>query len=276
MSSSGTIGIDAGGTLIKIVYEENNRLHYRKYPLTEMEPAMGWLKMFSLNKKIYLTGGKARKIQSLYYPNAALIDEFSATYEGTKFLMKLENISLNDKVLLVNIGTGTSWFIMDNTKSERVLGSGVGGGTLMGLGRLLSNGGEYSELAELAMEGKRANVDLLVKDIYEPDTPPIPGDLTASNFAKAALDRSASVSDQIASLINMISETITLLTVQAARENKIKRVVFIGSTVSGNKVLRDSLDAYAKMSGLDPVFLHNGEYSGAIGAKMFRNSFLEL
>jgi type II pantothenate kinase len=57
--------------------------------------------------------------------------------------------------------------------------------------------------------------------------------------------------------------------VQAARENKIKRAVFIGSTVSGNKALIDSLDAYAKMSGLEPVFLPDGEYSGAIGAKMF-------
>ena len=109
----------------------------------------------------------------------------------------------------------------------------------------------------------------MVKDIYEPDNPPIPGDLTASNFAKAANGQNSSVADQISSLMNMIAESIVLLTVQAAREQKTNRIMFIGSTVSGNKALKDSLTAYTAMYGLQPLFLSDGEYCGAIGAKMF-------
>lgn len=264
-----SIGVDAGGTLIKIAYEENGRMLYRKYPIGKMESAMGWLKMFSSDKRIVLTGGKAAKVKSLYFPDAELIDEFTAACNGAKFLMDSDDITFNEKVLLVNIGTGTSWFIMDQTKSERILGSGFGGGTLVGLGRLLANRDNYEDLTELALQGDRKNIDLMVKDIYEPETPPLPGDLTASNFAKAATGELPSVPDVVASLMNLLSETLILLTVQAAREHNITRAVFIGCTLSGNKALKQSLGKYGNMSGLETVFLNNGEYSGAIGAKMF-------
>lgn len=264
-----SIGIDAGGTLIKIAYEENGRLLYRKYPAGEMESAMGWLQMFSFSKRIVLTGGRAGKVKSLYFPDAELIDEFTAACNGAKFLMDSDDITFNEKVLLVNIGTGTSWFIMDQTKSKRILGSGFGGGTLMGLGRLLGDIDNYEDLTELALQGNRESIDMMVKDIYEPDTPPIPGDLTASNFAKASTGEHHSVSDIAASLMNLLSETIILLTVQAATLHNIKKAVFIGSTLSGNKALKENIAKYGNMSDLETVFLKNGEYSGAIGAKMF-------
>jgi type II pantothenate kinase len=176
-----------------------------------------------------------------------------------------ESIPLNEKFLLVNIGTGTSWFGIDGDHYERVLGSGIGGGTFMGLGKIFAELTDFSKLVELSSKGERDKVDLLVKDIYFPEEPPIPGELTASNFAKSGIEES-SPADRMAAVTNMISETITLLTVQASSLQNIKKVVFIGSTLSGNKPLRNSIDYYIRMSGLNPVFLPDGEYSGAIGA----------
>ncbi|MGA9227706.1 MAG: type II pantothenate kinase [Mesobacillus sp.] len=264
-----TIGIDAGGSLIKIAFEENSRLRFKKYPIEDIDSALTWLKMFAASNRIVLTGGKAGMIKADFFPEAEIVNEFTAACEGAKYLMEQEKMSLLEKVLLVNIGTGTSWFTMDGSQYNRVLGSGIGGGTFMGLGALLGKNRDFSELVELASRGSRGNVDLLVKDIYHPEDPPIPGELTASNFAKVSAPNEYSPADHMASVINMISETITLLTVQTATLNSTKKVVYIGSTLSGNKLLQSSLELYAKMSGLETVFLRDGEYSGALGAKMF-------
>jgi type II pantothenate kinase len=259
------IGIDAGGSLLKIAFEENDRLHFRKYPIEDINEALEWLKMIAINKTVYLTGGRAGKIKAEYFTNAEIVDEFTAACEGAKYLMTQEGVLLNEKSLLVNIGTGTSWFTIEGEHYERVLGSGIGGGTFMGTGNILADSKDFSTLVNLSVNGERGKVDLLVKDIYYPDEPPIPGALTASNFAKSAANAPSSPADQMASVLNMISETITLLTVQTAALYRIKKAIFIGSTLAGNKPLQDSLDIYCKMSGIDPFFLPNGQFSGAIG-----------
>lgn len=262
-----TIGIDAGGSLIKIVYEDKGKLHYRKYPVADLHQVMTWVKMFTVDKQVMLTGGKAGGIRSNYFPEAVIVDEFTASCQGAKYLMQKENIRGTEKFLLINIGTGTSWFLVEEDRYERVLGSGMGGGTFMGLGNILSGSQDFMELVEMSGTGSRGNVDLLVKDIYHPEEPPIPGELTASNFAKGTEE--STKSDRMAAFLNMIAETMTLLTVQAATIHSAKSAVFIGCTISGNKPLQDYLKYYLNMSGLEPVFLPNGEFSGALGAKMF-------
>jgi type II pantothenate kinase len=262
------IGIDAGGSLIKIAYQENGRLHFRKLPIGGMEDALRWLKIVSLNKTIFLTGGRAGKIKAEFFPEAEIVDEFTAACEGANYLMMKEGLLNAKKSLLINIGTGTSWFKIEGEHYERVFGSGVGGGTFMGFGKLLAHCSDFTSLVSLSASGERGSVDLLVKDIYHPEEPPIPGDLTASNFAKSEAVVSSSSADKMASVLNMIAETITLLTVQTAALQDTKKVIFIGSTLAGNKPLQESLDFYCKMSGLDPIFLQNGEFSGAIGATL--------
>jgi len=260
------IGIDAGGSLIKIAYEENGRLHFRKQPIEEIDEVLGWLKIVSTNKRIFLTGGRAGKIKAEFFPKAGIIDEFTAACEGATYLMMKEGMPNGGKSLLINIGTGISWIKIDGERYDRVLGSGIGGGTFMGMGKLLADSSDFASLVGLSASGQRGNVDLLVKDIYHPEEPPIPGDLTASNFAKTEAINSSSPADKMASFLNMMAETIILLTVQTAALHGIKKVIFIGSTLAGNKPLQDCLDFYCKMSGLDPIFLQNGEFSGAIGA----------
>lgn len=260
------IGIDAGGSLIKIAYEENGRLHFRKQPIGEMDDALGWLKLVSSNKRVSLTGGRAGKIKAKFFPDAEIIDEFTAACEGANYLMMKQGLSIGKKSLLINIGTGTSWFKIEGEHYDRVLGSGIGGGTFMGMGNLLAEPSDFTSLVSLSAAGEKGNVDLLVKDIYHPEESPIPGDLTASNFAKTEAISTSSAADKVASVLNMIAETITLLTVQTAALHNTKRVIFIGSTLAGNKPLQECLDFYCKMSGLEPTFLQNGEFSGAIGA----------
>lgn len=258
-------GIDAGGSLIKIAYEENKKIHYKKYAISDIDQAVSWLKMVVGNVKVALTGGKAHFIQKVYFPNGVIIPEFEATCEGARLFLLEEGKTLQEPFLLVNIGTGTSWHFVDGEKYERILGSGVGGGIFTGLGSILTAEEDFQRLTVLANEGEKGNVDLLVRDIYESDEPPIDGDLTAANFAKGTNVKHTDA-DRMAALTNMIVETIVLLTLQAAAIHKTKQVVFIGSTLIGNHSLRKGLEFYMNMLGLSAEFLENGEYCGAAGA----------
>ncbi|UJL48304.1 hypothetical protein KFZ58_14625 [Virgibacillus sp. NKC19-16] len=127
---------------------------------------------------------------------------------------------------------------------------------------------DFHELVNLAKEGSYTGSDLLVKDIYAPNEPPLLGDLTAANFGKAHLNKDATEYDHMASLIKLIGETLILLSTQAAGSQQVERVVFTGSTLNGNEPLKNVLGGFQDMMAYEPVFLEKGAHAGAIGALM--------
>jgi type II pantothenate kinase len=70
--------------------------------------------------------------------------------------------------MLVSIGSGVSMIKVDPTTGafERVSGTMIGGGTLMGLSNLLTGVNNFDEIIKYCEKGDNANVDMLVKDIY--------------------------------------------------------------------------------------------------------------
>ena len=65
-------------------------------------------------------------------------------------------------------------------------GTGVGGGTIMGLSKLLTNIDHFEDVIPLTKVGSRKELDITVGDIYGGILSPIDNILTASNFGKAA------------------------------------------------------------------------------------------
>lgn len=260
------IGIDAGGSLVKIAYEEKGYLHTKTYPITEIAICLNWLHMLAPKANLILTGGKSAHVQSLLQQKGQRVDEFQATIEGTRYLLEKEIQQTPDHFIQVNVGTGTSIFHVMPDSFERLLGSGIGGGTLMGLGKLISAKCSFDRLIELAAQGNDQNSDLLIKDIYAPSPSPLIGSLTASNFGKAHLNEEATTADHMASLVRLIGETLTLLATQAATAQQVKSIVFTGSTLSGNQPLKERITSFRKLMDFEPVFLDQGAYTGAIGA----------
>ncbi|GAB3062457.1 type II pantothenate kinase [Virgibacillus ainsalahensis] len=260
------IGIDAGGSLTKIAYEERGKIHVKTFPSDKMDQLMDWLRIVSPGALLHLTGGKSAYLERTVQQKTFHVDEFEATAEGTRFLLQQEKSVLDKEFILVSIGTGTSIFHVTQESHVRLFGSGIGGGTLMGLGTLICGKNNFLELVELAGKGNRANSDLLVKDIYAPGKPPLSGDLTAANFGKAHRENNANETDHMSSLIQLIGESIILLAGQAAAAHNVGKIVFIGSTLNGNRPLKDVLGGYREMLPYEPVFLDRGAYAGAIGA----------
>lgn len=267
------VGIDAGGTLIKIAAMENETIVYRKYPVASLQTAASEMNAAS-GAQLRITGGKAALFAAHLDPerNAiAVMPEFDATCRGVRHLLADRHPRLQ-RYILTNVGTGTSIHNVDGDKHERIGGTGVGGGTLIGLSRLLTGLSDYDTIIRLAAQGSRERIDLQVGHIYEGAVPPIPGDLTASNYGRAAsalhsLD-DVSTPDRLASVAGLVGETVSTCSVLAARSHQVPVVVYIGSTLVENEWLKTVISRYTVLRGAEPVFVENGEYSGALGAML--------
>ena len=75
--------------------------------------------------------------------------------------------------LLVSIGSGVSMIKvnMETGKFERVSGTMIGGGTLIGLSNLMTGITDFDEIIKESMKGNNQEVDMLVQDIYGESSP---------------------------------------------------------------------------------------------------------
>jgi Pantothenate kinase, acetyl-CoA regulated len=267
-------GVDAGGTLVKIAYDKDGTRGLRKFRSDRLEEAAEWLRTELPGAPLCLTGGKGAKLAALTRREAELIPEFEATCAGIRLL--LPPAIRGSAFLLANVGTGTSVHVIDGERHLRVGGTGLGGGTIVGLARLLTGLDEYEAIVGAAAKGDRDTADLKVRHIYEGLEPPIDGDLTASNFGRVLPGAvigdgetgSISREDALASVIGMVGEAVATLCVSAAAAHGVKTVVYIGSSFNGNAPLRQAIESYTRFRGGEPHFVENGEFSGALGALM--------
>ena len=180
------------------------------------------------------------------------------------------------RYLLVSVGTGTSVLLVDGVSVTRVGGTALGGGTLIGLAAGLLGESDFEKIAELASRGSRREVDLLVSDIYPAGGIALAGDLTASNFGKYARrlrdGDSIERADVAHAVTGLIAENVALLCSSLAAASQVTRIVFGGSTLRDNPALVDLLTLFLRAYGRDPVFLPNGEYTGALGALLLASS----
>ena len=192
------IGIDVGGSTTKIVGVENKSIQSPMFvkatdPVTSLFGAFG--KYIYDNgitlpeiEMVMLTGvGSAFIDQPLYGLPTAKTDEFLANGLGAKYAASLENL------IVVSMGTGTSFVKVEGPHIQHIGGIGIGGGTLLGLSRLLLKTQDIHLIAEMARKGTLTNIDLQIQDICNRPLPDLPLDATASNFGKA--DGNASPED---------------------------------------------------------------------------------
>lgn len=261
------VGVDAGGTLIKIAYMKDHVLSYTHFPTKSLGEAANWLNSNFPEAKICVTGGKGNVMKEKLLQKTTSIIEFEATCLGVKYLLKNKGTS-QFSFLLTNVGTGTSIHYVTPDLHYRIGGSGVGGGTLLGLSYLLSGITEYDQIIEQAKLGQRAKIDLTVGQIYEGvEEPPISADLTASNFGNIMnIVEKEETSDMLAAVVGLVGETVSSLSVHAAAQCGTSAIMYIGSSFKNNSLLKEVVEQYTYFKGANPFFLEKGEYSGAIGA----------
>ncbi len=228
------LGIDIGGTTTKIAGFRDTRVCgvisvQADDPVTSASGALGkFTDEFSLKLKdietIAVTGVGADFLgKDLFGIPLTRVPEFSAIGHGGLFLAGLK------RALVISMGTGTAMVFANGRETKHLGGSGIGGGTLIGLSRYILNSTDFQNIVELARQGDLENVDLNISDISRVELGNIPMSATASNFGKHA-DK-ASQADLALGLINMVCQSVGMLGVFAAREKNVDQIVLTGKLV---------------------------------------------
>lgn len=232
------IGIDVGGSTTKIVGfrtdGEKRELIEPQFvrandPITATYGAFG--KFTDENRlsikeidKIMMTGvGSSFVKRDLYGLDCVRVPEFNGIGLGGLYLSELSN------ALIVSMGTGTAIVHAQRDGEMNYLGgTGVGGGTLMGLSKLLLSAETVAHIEEYAAAGDLANIDLRIKDITAGGSASVlSDDLTASNFGNVS--DLASKDDIALGIMNMVYETVGMVSVFAARSVGVNNIVLTGN-----------------------------------------------
>jgi type II pantothenate kinase len=208
-----------------------------------------------------VTGGNRRALPpSLAGRPLVPVDEVSAIGRGGLALAGL------DAALVVSAGSGTAVVAASGGACRHVTGTGVGGGTLLGLGRLLLGSAEPGELDALALAGNPNAVNLTIGEVIGGPIGRLPADTTAVNFGRAArrvVD--ARREDLAAALVNMVGQVIAVIAINAARSERLDPIVVVGHLADMASV-RATLAQVGEFYGARIVIPEGGGYATALGA----------
>lgn len=269
------IGIDVGGSTTKICgfTDDGKKLIQPLFvkatdPLASVYGAFG--KFTQINdiplenvSEVRVTGvGSSFITTDLFERKTKHVEEFNAIGLGGLHLSGLR------RAIVVSMGTGTATVMADADKDSLVYlgGTGVGGGTLLGLSKKMLNMQDISLISELAETGSLDNVDLRISDITQKNIiPTLPVETTASNFGK--LSDIASKGDIALGIINMIFETIGMIAVFASRSYGISDIVLTGN-LAAIKQAKPTFEGLGHMFSTNFLIPDIAEFGTVIGAAL--------
>ena len=274
------LGIDVGGSTTKIVgfREENGQKQLiapqcvrATDPLTSIYGAFGKFTMqnglaLSDIDRVMVTGAGSAFLDKPLYEglDCRAVPEFNSVGLGGLYLSGLK------EAIVVSMGTGTALIHAkrenDSTKTKYLGGTGVGGGTLIGLSRKILGVDTVEHIEQLCEGGDLANVDLRIRDISAKNIyPGVNYELTASNFGK--LSDLANKHDIALGIANMVAETIGMMAVFAARNYQLDQVVLTGN-LTAIAPIRRVFDTMEKSFGIRFIIPENAQYGTVIGAAL--------
>ena len=275
------LGIDVGGSATKIVgfrETENGKelikpqLVHANDPLTSIYGAFGKFTMengLSLAdiERVMMTGVGSTFAEKPLYEGLEchVVPEFNSVGRGGLYLSGL------DEAIVVSMGTGTALIHAKKQENGETAitylgGTGVGGGTLMGLSKLTIGVDTIEHIEQLCKDGDLGNIDLRIRDISSNKIDPgVSRDFTAANFGK--VNDLASKNDVALGIANMVAETIGMLSVFAARSYRLDRVVLTGNLTSLAPVRR-VFEILEKNFNIRFIIPENAQYGTVIGAAL--------
>ncbi len=286
------IGIDVGGSTTKIVGFRCNEHRQPQLiqplfvratdPVTAMYGAFG---RFTAENGISLsdvdcittTGvGSSFMQQPIYGLQCHSVPEFSSIGRGGLYLSGLS------EAIVVSMGTGTALVhakasvnssgapLVDGEHDAAITylgGTGVGGGTMLGLTKLLTGVGTIEHIEHLCESGNLANIDLRVGDISKKTFREMSDNLTASNFGKVS--DLATQNDLALGIANMVAETIAMMSIFAARSYGIHDIVLIGN-LSSIAPVRRVFESLGPSFDVNFIIPENSQFGTVIGAALHR------
>ena len=212
--------------------------------------------------KVMITGvGSSFLSRPIYSLPCEIVPEFRCIGYGGLFLSGL------DQAIVVSMGTGTALVHAKRGEEPRHLGgTGVGGGTLIGLSKKLLGMDTFEHIEALAEGGDISNIDLKIDDISKVSiTPNLTERMTASNFGN--ISDLATREDIALGIINMVFETIAMVSRFAAQGHGINDIVLTGN-LTAMRQAPDVFGALNTMFDLNFIIPENSRFGPVIGAAL--------
>lgn len=275
--------IDFGGSTIDVISRVNGKVKksksYERYPrfrhLTHLDFLKAHEKEFINAEKICVTGGRSRSLPKTFRGvPLEKIGEIDAIGKGGYILLKESlpsgKLSGIGRVLVVSMGTGTCMVEVGIGKdgylgSKHVGGTGVGGGTFIGLCKQLLDQTSPDALKKMFLRGDRKKVDLSVYDIVGSGIGVVPGEATASNLAKISGPIDFSKDDLAAGIVNLVGQTIGIAATFAAKAHKCDLVLLCGKLTEMEQVT-EAVTYTGKMHGVKMLVPKGAGFVSALGA----------
>ena len=255
------LGIDIGASAVKLAAARDGKLIFKRYinghpDILEAMESSG-IDPRRLHR-IALTGlGSTGVDTKKLIARCELVDEFRAAGTGARVL------SGRDRLIAASVGTGTAYISVDGDKIAHIGGTGVGGGTLCGLGSLL--GFDSAEtLLRAAMDGSLANVDLSIGDI-QPGSDFLDPRITAANLAKISPE--ATKNDWAAGITNLILQVVGSMALFAAKTADVSSIVMTGALVT-SEAAQINFHNFQKIYGIEFLIPPHAECATAFGAAL--------
>lgn len=270
------IGIDVGGSTTKIVgfdkTGDKDKLIEPIFvratdPITALYGAFGkftdknGIELSDIDV-VKVTGVGASKLtKPIYGLDCVSVPEFDCIGLGGLYLSGL------DEAIVVSLGTGTALIHARRGEAMEYLGgTGVGGGTLIGLSQQMLGLSDINHIEELAKEGDLNNVDWRIRHLVDKTLlPGAPDMLTASNFGNVS--EIATKADVALGIVNMVFETIAMVARFAAKSYGLRDIVLTGNltTLEQAPAIFSGLNAMFDLNFMIP---ENSQFGTVIGAAL--------
>lgn len=276
------VSIDFGGSTIDAVCWKKNRpvliRSFERFPHFVSKGLADVMKALKVNlsevEKIFVTGGKSRFFpKKLNTIPVIKVSEIEAIGRGGYFLLqqhpKAGSFKKARRFLVISMGTGTCMVQVDQGKRrasfQHIGGTGVGGGTFLGLAKSLLEETDSKRLRTMFQRGDKKKVDVSVGDIVGSGIGVVPADATASNLAKLSREIVFSKADVAAGIVNLIGQTIGITATFAARAHKCDFVLLTGKLTRIEQIT-DVVRETGRLYKIPMIVPRNADYVSAFGA----------
>lgn len=235
------LAVDMGMTNIDLVFETGQTriahmlANKHQAPIDQLRQALSAVKEYlEPGVCIGVTGGRYRSLpKKVDGYHIKKVDEMLALGMGGLALSELES------GLVVSAGTGVAMVAASNENVEHVTGSAVGGGTLLGLSKVILGTDDVYEIDRLALAGDAAAVDIMLSEAIGGKVGLLPANANAVNLGKLNREDGFSPENMAAGLVRLVAQVIAVIAINASNAAGMANIILIGHLMDLKAVCKE-------------------------------------
>jgi len=260
------LAVDIGMTNIDIILETGDELimemlsNQHQHAVDQLNQAINEVKAsLTPGMTIGVTGGRYRDLpeQVLGY-QIKKVDEIQALGLGGLALSGLES------GLVVSAGTGVAMVSARGKEINHVTGSAVGGGTLLGLSKLILGTTDVMEIDALALTGDASAVDIMLSEAVGGEVGLLPSNANAVNLGKLDQENDFERENIAAGLVRLVAQVIAVIAINAANAAGQDAIILVGHLMDLESICRE-IDLVGEFYQREFVVPENPGFGTAMG-----------